>query len=78
MFAVCGVPSEPAPVNRYNGTSLRCPRRDTAAGKGWRVYLLDLRPDAVALYSGCTPGKRRAWFLPGDRHTASIVGLRGG
>ncbi|GFW30218.1 uncharacterized protein TNCV_3067701 [Trichonephila clavipes] len=23
-------------------------------------------------------GKRRAWFLPDDRHTASLVGLRGG
>ncbi|GFT09212.1 hypothetical protein TNCV_4106361 [Trichonephila clavipes] len=30
------------------------------------------RPDAVALYSGCTPGKSRAWFC----HTASLVGLR--
>ncbi|GFX72158.1 hypothetical protein TNCV_1954341 [Trichonephila clavipes] len=36
------------------------------------------RPDTVALYSGCTPGKRRAWFLPDDRHTASLVGLCGG
>ncbi|GFW07127.1 uncharacterized protein TNCV_3693221 [Trichonephila clavipes] len=36
------------------------------------------RPDAVALYSGSTPGKRRAWYLPDDRQTASLVGLRGG
>ncbi|GFY00060.1 uncharacterized protein TNCV_1341581 [Trichonephila clavipes] len=52
--------------------------RVRAADKGCRVYPLDPRPDAVALYSGCTPGKRRAWFLPDDRHTASLVGLRGG
>ncbi|GFT41924.1 uncharacterized protein TNCV_1667711 [Trichonephila clavipes] len=31
------------------------------ADKEWP---LDPRPDAVALYSGWTPGKRRAWFLP--------------
>ncbi|GFW31865.1 uncharacterized protein TNCV_5040341 [Trichonephila clavipes] len=53
-------------------------RRVSAADKGCRVYPLDPRPDAVVLYSGCTPGKRRAWFLPDDRHTASLVGLRGG
>ncbi|GFU18989.1 uncharacterized protein TNCV_2347651 [Trichonephila clavipes] len=52
--------------------------RVSAADKGCRVYLLEPRPDAVALYSGCTSGKRRAWFLPDDRHTASLVGLRGG
>ncbi|GFU88294.1 uncharacterized protein TNCV_846871 [Trichonephila clavipes] len=51
--------------------------RVSAADKGCRVYPLDPRPDAVALYSGCTPGKRRAWFLPDDRHTASLAGLRG-
>ncbi|GFT89045.1 uncharacterized protein TNCV_3084741 [Trichonephila clavipes] len=51
--------------------------RVSAADKRWRVYLLDPRPDAVALYSGCTPGKRHAWFLPDDRHTASLVGLHG-
>ncbi|GFV47275.1 uncharacterized protein TNCV_4829311 [Trichonephila clavipes] len=51
--------------------------RVSAADKGCRVYPLDLRPDAVVLYSGCTPGKRRAWYLPDDRHTASLVGLRG-
>ncbi|GFT88292.1 uncharacterized protein TNCV_1717891 [Trichonephila clavipes] len=49
-----------------------------SADKGCRVYPLDLRSDAVALYSGCTPGKHRAWFLPDDRHAASLVGLRGG
>ncbi|GFU43455.1 putative RNA-directed DNA polymerase from transposon X-element [Trichonephila clavipes] len=52
--------------------------RVSAADKGCRAYPLDPRPDAVALYSGCTLGKRRAWFLPDDRHTASLVGLRGG
>ncbi|GFU05447.1 uncharacterized protein TNCV_3290941 [Trichonephila clavipes] len=52
--------------------------RVSAADKGCRVYPLDPRPDAVVLYSGCTPGKRRAWVLPDDRHTASLVGLRGG
>ncbi|GFX09400.1 uncharacterized protein TNCV_4697871 [Trichonephila clavipes] len=36
--------------------------RVSAADKGWWVYLLDPRPDAVALYFGCTLGKRRAWF----------------
>ncbi|GFX39995.1 uncharacterized protein TNCV_2647581 [Trichonephila clavipes] len=50
--------------------------RVNAADKGCRVYPLDPRPDAVALYSGCTSGKRRAWFLPDD--TASLVGLRSG
>ncbi|GFV08632.1 uncharacterized protein TNCV_2187281, partial [Trichonephila clavipes] len=74
--------SEPAPVNRLVVPSLRAPkrhcRRVSAADKGCRVYPLDPRPDAVALYSGCTLGKRRAWFLPDDRHTASLVGLRGG
>ncbi|GFX09469.1 uncharacterized protein TNCV_4698551 [Trichonephila clavipes] len=40
--------------------------------------MLDPRPDAAVLYSGCTPGKRHAWVLPDDRHTASLVGLRGG
>ncbi|GFY04649.1 uncharacterized protein TNCV_419051 [Trichonephila clavipes] len=53
-------------------------RRISAADKGCQVYPLDPRPDTVALYSGCTPGKRRAWFLPDDQHTASLVGLRGG
>ncbi|GFX74114.1 uncharacterized protein TNCV_490781 [Trichonephila clavipes] len=52
--------------------------RVSAADKGWRIYSLDPRPDAVSLYSGCTPGTRRAWFLPDDRHTASLFGLRGG
>ncbi|GFT09376.1 uncharacterized protein TNCV_5062421 [Trichonephila clavipes] len=33
-----------------------------AEDKGCRVYPLDPHPDAVSLYSGCTPGKRRAWF----------------
>ncbi|GFW40971.1 uncharacterized protein TNCV_4370191 [Trichonephila clavipes] len=35
----------------------------SAADKGCRVYSLDPRPDAVALYSGSTPGKCRAWFF---------------
>ncbi|GFW98584.1 uncharacterized protein TNCV_2757631 [Trichonephila clavipes] len=52
--------------------------RVNTADKGCRVYPLDPRLDAVVLYSGCTPGKRRAWYLPDDRHTASLVGLRGG
>ncbi|GFW49732.1 uncharacterized protein TNCV_358351 [Trichonephila clavipes] len=52
--------------------------RVSAADKGCRVYLLDPRPDAVVLYSGCTSGKRRAWYLPDERHTASLVGLLGG
>ncbi|GFW08721.1 uncharacterized protein TNCV_20181 [Trichonephila clavipes] len=52
--------------------------RVSAADKGCRVYPLDPRPDAVALYSGCTLGKCSAWFLPDDRHAASLVGLRGG
>ncbi|GFX62345.1 hypothetical protein TNCV_407401 [Trichonephila clavipes] len=41
--------------------------RISAADKECRVYPLNPRPVAVALYSGCTPGKRRAWFLPDDR-----------
>ncbi|GFT27661.1 uncharacterized protein TNCV_3570341 [Trichonephila clavipes] len=36
--------------------------RVSAADKGCQVYQLDPRPDAVALYSGCTPGKCCAWF----------------
>ncbi|GFX89527.1 uncharacterized protein TNCV_483621 [Trichonephila clavipes] len=51
--------------------------RASPADKGWQVYPLDPRPDAVGLYSGCTPGKRRGWFLRKDRHTASLVGLGG-
>ncbi|GFT52030.1 transposable element Tcb1 transposase [Trichonephila clavipes] len=54
------------------------PIKVSAADKGLRVYPLDHRPNAVALYSGCTPGKCHAWFLPDDRHTASLVELRGG
>ncbi|GFV30212.1 uncharacterized protein TNCV_96891 [Trichonephila clavipes] len=49
--------------------------RVSAADKGWQVNPLDPRPDAVALYSGCTSGKHRAWFLPDNRHTASLVEL---
>ncbi|GFS91161.1 uncharacterized protein TNCV_2214931 [Trichonephila clavipes] len=48
--------------------------RVSAADKGCRVYPLDPRPDAVALYYGCTPGKRRAWFLPDDRTLPPLVG----
>ncbi|GFU10225.1 hypothetical protein TNCV_3449981 [Trichonephila clavipes] len=44
----------------------------SAADKGCRVYPLDPRPDAAALYSACSPGERRAWFLPDDQHTASL------
>ncbi|GFV78474.1 hypothetical protein TNCV_3477891 [Trichonephila clavipes] len=36
--------------------------RVNAANNGWWVYPLDTHPDAVSLYSGCTLGKRRAWF----------------
>ncbi|GFT03567.1 hypothetical protein TNCV_2986821 [Trichonephila clavipes] len=53
-------------------------QRVSAADKGRWVYPLDPRPDSVVLYSECTSGKRRAWYLPDDRHTASLVGLRGG
>ncbi|GFT26076.1 uncharacterized protein TNCV_2332591 [Trichonephila clavipes] len=52
--------------------------RVSAADKGRWLYPLDPRPDSVVLYSECTSGKRRAWYLPDDRHTASLVGLRGG
>ncbi|GFU81368.1 uncharacterized protein TNCV_1380361 [Trichonephila clavipes] len=52
--------------------------RVIAADKRCQVYPLDPHPDAVALFSGYTPGKRRAWVLPDYRHTASLVGLRGG
>ncbi|GFW34304.1 hypothetical protein TNCV_220301 [Trichonephila clavipes] len=50
----------------------------SAAAKKCRSYPLDPCPDAVALYSGCTPGKRRAWALPDDRPTSPLVELRGG
>ncbi|GFW46924.1 uncharacterized protein TNCV_2982801 [Trichonephila clavipes] len=52
--------------------------RVSAADKGCRVYPLDPHPDAVALYSECTPGKYRAWVLPDDWYTVFLVGLRGG
>ncbi|GFY01032.1 uncharacterized protein TNCV_1364371 [Trichonephila clavipes] len=52
--------------------------RVIVADKRCRVYPLDPRPDAVALHSECTSGKRRAWYLPDDRHTDSLVELRGG
>ncbi|GFT92368.1 uncharacterized protein TNCV_3075671 [Trichonephila clavipes] len=84
-FGICrispGPKSDPAPVNRLVVPLFGVPERHcyrvSAADKGCRVYPLDPRPDAVALYSGCTQGKRCAWFLPDDRHTASLVGLRG-
>ncbi|GFW47200.1 uncharacterized protein TNCV_56531 [Trichonephila clavipes] len=60
------------------GSSKRHCCRVSAADNGCRVYPLDSRPDAVALDSGCTSGKRRAWFLPDDQHLASLVGLRDG
>ncbi|GFU99738.1 uncharacterized protein TNCV_2108391 [Trichonephila clavipes] len=64
------------PVPLLSGLSSVTPERHccrvSTADKG------DHRPDSVALYSGCTPGKRLAWFLPDDRHTAFIVGLCGG
>ncbi|GFW62626.1 uncharacterized protein TNCV_1886731 [Trichonephila clavipes] len=40
------------------GTSLRCPRKDTAVGLVLQIrgvgFTVDPHPDAVALYSGCT------------------------
>ncbi|GFS74834.1 uncharacterized protein TNCV_1395321 [Trichonephila clavipes] len=67
-------------IRLYIPNPLRCYKcqRVSAADKGCRVYTLDPWPDAADLYSGCTPVKRRAWFSPEDRHTASLVGLRGG
>ncbi|GFT33852.1 uncharacterized protein TNCV_4383471 [Trichonephila clavipes] len=47
--------------------------RVSVVDKRWWVYPLDPHSDAVVLCSGCTPGKRRAWFLLDDRHTASLV-----
>ncbi|GFW14831.1 uncharacterized protein TNCV_1562941 [Trichonephila clavipes] len=75
-----------SPVNRLVVPLFGSPKRHcyraSAADKGCRVYSLDPRPDVVASYSGCTPGKRRAraraWVFPDDRHTASLVELRGG
>ncbi|GFV54037.1 uncharacterized protein TNCV_2768301 [Trichonephila clavipes] len=53
------LPSEPAPVNRLVVPLFGVPKRHccrvSAADKGWWVYPLDPRPDAVALYSECTP-----------------------
>ncbi|GFS65842.1 hypothetical protein TNCV_390711 [Trichonephila clavipes] len=50
----------------------------SAADKWCRVYPLDPHPDAVSLYSKCTPGKRRAWFcqMTGTLRTLldSVVG----
>ncbi|GFV75720.1 uncharacterized protein TNCV_1756481 [Trichonephila clavipes] len=50
--------------------------RVSASDKEWWVYSLDPRPDAVTLYTGGTPGKLRAWFLPDDWYTASLVSFR--
>ncbi|GFW75892.1 uncharacterized protein TNCV_4430701 [Trichonephila clavipes] len=52
--------------------------RASVSDKGWRVYPLDPRPDAVALYSGCTPSKRVPGFWPDDWNTAFLVGLHRG
>ncbi|GFT98872.1 hypothetical protein TNCV_3792791 [Trichonephila clavipes] len=58
VMAVYSAPEHSAqPVTRCLNHS-----RVSAADKGCRVYPLDPRPDAVALCSGCTSGKRRAWF----------------
>ncbi|GFV89830.1 uncharacterized protein TNCV_4690591 [Trichonephila clavipes] len=52
----------------------------SAAYKMCRVYPLDPHPDAVALYSGCTSGKRRDWFcqmtgtLPPLLHSVVVGG----
>ncbi|GFY03911.1 transposable element Tc1 transposase [Trichonephila clavipes] len=68
--------SEPAPMNRLVISVFG----DIAVGLvlQMRVYPLDSNLDDVVLYSGCAPGKLRAWFLPDSRPTASLVGLRGG
>ncbi|GFV21487.1 hypothetical protein TNCV_4888861 [Trichonephila clavipes] len=62
-LAVDGGRSEPAPVNRLVVPLFESPKRRccrvSAADKGCRVYPLDPRPDAVALYSGCTLVVRR-------------------
>ncbi|GFW52233.1 uncharacterized protein TNCV_2426801 [Trichonephila clavipes] len=47
--------------------------RVSTADKGWRLYPLDPHPDAVVLYSGCTPDSA----VPDDWYTASLVELRG-
>ncbi|GFS74866.1 uncharacterized protein TNCV_1395541 [Trichonephila clavipes] len=81
MFAVCSIPQGGKwyPGNTFGPRFAEDGKQEvSAADKGCRVYLLDPLPVAVALYSGCTPGKHRAWFLPEDRHAASLVGLRGG
>ncbi|GFV45279.1 hypothetical protein TNCV_5087591 [Trichonephila clavipes] len=53
MFAVCGVPSELAPVNRLVVPLFGVPEeRFSAADKRCRVYPSHPRPDAVA-YSKC-------------------------
>ncbi|GFT64106.1 uncharacterized protein TNCV_5139721 [Trichonephila clavipes] len=79
FYSDTGGRSEPAPVNRLVVPLFG----DTAVGLvlqigGCRDYPLDPHPHAVGLYSGCTLGKRRAWYFPDDRQTASLVGLRGG
>ncbi|GFT74261.1 putative RNA-directed DNA polymerase from transposon BS [Trichonephila clavipes] len=72
--SLSGRRSKPAPVNRDKRHTCRV----SAADKGCWVYPLDPRSDAVVLYSGCTPGKRRACVLPDDRRIGSLVGLCGG
>ncbi|GFX57303.1 hypothetical protein TNCV_3914671 [Trichonephila clavipes] len=80
MFAVCGIPlgGKWCPGNTFGPRFAVDGRQEVSAeDKGLRVYPLDPHPDAVSLYSGCTLGKGRAWFLPDDRHTTSLIGLRG-
>ncbi|GFY30520.1 hypothetical protein TNCV_3522831 [Trichonephila clavipes] len=76
MFAACSVPVI-APPGRAPHFEKHC-CRVSAADNGRRIYPLDPHLDAAVLYSGSTPGKHRAWYLPIDRHTASLVELRGG
>ncbi|GFX94429.1 hypothetical protein TNCV_4294721 [Trichonephila clavipes] len=68
MFAVCGVPygGKWCPGDTFCipfGPRFAVDRWQevSAVDNGWRVHSLNPRPDAVALYSECTPGQRRAW-----------------
>ncbi|GFW61834.1 uncharacterized protein TNCV_4668591 [Trichonephila clavipes] len=81
-FAVDGRQERSRPCQSAGDTLSVSPERHfyrvSAADKRCRVYPLDPHPDTAALYSGCTTGKCHAWVLPDNRHTASLVGLRGG
>ncbi|GFW18413.1 uncharacterized protein TNCV_1184411 [Trichonephila clavipes] len=52
-----------------------CHNPESSVGRSFNIAALDHRPNTIVLYPGSTAGKRRAWFIPDDRHTASSVAV---